>query len=420
MHLLLDTRGYLAPDWLVALRVRGNDVSRAHDWPALHELAPQLRRDESMWPETWGLLCAVAAREVGDPGARALLEEVIAAGFHQPELYADVLESAFGADPDWPQLLERMRDNQPAPQITITDWPCITPSAPLALFRLSEEREALLRELVPVPRESAWETVKELLAWVARRWRHADAHMEVDDAVLCLQRVEAGARFACVEYSLVLAQALNALGIPARRVGLRQADYHAGQGRGHVICEAWIDDVGAWVALDAQNGLFWIDNAGAATGVRQLHTLQREGGPTPVAVVCTEKAFAQDELDFWFTYFAHPESPAGAFAAEAYVPIFQREQPALTTRLEREPQRLYPDLSEVDTGVALLDGALALHFKAAHPFVTGFAVDGVACDGLWAIDATPGQHEITVRAVARYGPLRPHRVSYQVSGAAVR
>lgn len=57
-----------------------------------------------------------------------------------------------------------------------------------------------------------------VLAWVTHRWQHANAHMDVDDAVACLQRVEAGTRFACVEYSLVLSQALNALGIPARRL----------------------------------------------------------------------------------------------------------------------------------------------------------------------------------------------------------
>lgn len=415
MPFLLDDKGHLAPDWLVELRVKANDLSRAHDWPAMHELAAELRRDELMWPEMWGPCCAVAAREVGDPNARALLEEVIAAGFHQPELFADMLEPAFGSDPDWPELVERMRHNQPAAPITISDWPTITPSAPLALFRLSEEREALLRELVPRPQSSAWETAKELLGWVSRRWKHADAHMEVDDAVLCLQRVDAGARFACVEYSLVLAQALNTLGIPARKVGLRQAAYHAGLGRGHVICEAWIDELGIWVALDAQNGLFWTDSSGTTLGVKELCLLQREGAPTPTAVICTDKDLDQTKLDFWFTYFAHASSTAGSLVDGAYVPIFQRNHPATTVRLDREPTRYYPDLSEVDTGICLSsEGELALQFTAAHPFATGFAVDNIPCGALWTINSTPGHHEITIQTITRYGPLSRHRVSYQV------
>lgn len=417
MPFLLDDKGHLAPDWLVDLRVKANDLSRAHDWPAMHELAADLRRDELMWPELWGPCCAIAAREVGDPNARALLEEVIAAGFHQPELFADTLEPAFGADPDWPELLERMRSNQPSAPITITDWPTITPSAPLGLFRLGEEREPFLRELVPQPQSSAWETAKEVLGWVSRRWKHADAHMEVDDAVLCLQRVDAGARFACVEYSLVLAQALNALGVPARKVSLLQAAYHAGLGRGHVICEAWIDELGTWVALDAQNGLFWTDSAGTALGVNELCTLQREGAPTPTAVFCTGKDLDQSKLDFWFTYFAHSNSTAGALVDGTYVPIFQRSHPATAVRLNREASRLYPDLSEVDTAVCLSpEGTLALQFTAAHPFATGFAVDKVHCDALWPIDSTPGQHEITVQTTTRYGLLGPYRVSYQVLG----
>ena len=32
---MLDDRGHIAPDWLTELRIKGNDLSRAHDWPAL-------------------------------------------------------------------------------------------------------------------------------------------------------------------------------------------------------------------------------------------------------------------------------------------------------------------------------------------------------------------------------------------------
>ena len=52
------------------------------------------------------------------------------------------------------------------------------------------------------------------------------------------------------------ARTLNALGIPARWLSLRQGDYHVDMGRCHVVCEAWIDDFCSWVILDGQNGGF--------------------------------------------------------------------------------------------------------------------------------------------------------------------
>jgi hypothetical protein len=58
------------------------------------------------------------------------------------------------------------------------------------------------------------------------------------------------------------ARTLNALGIPARRLSLRQGDYHVDMGRCHVVCEAWIDDFCSWVILDGQNGLYWTDDDG--------------------------------------------------------------------------------------------------------------------------------------------------------------
>jgi hypothetical protein len=254
---------YLAPDWLNRLRVAADDVVRACDWSALHALSGQLRRDEAFWPDLWGPWCAVAARHLGDPEARALLDQLVAGGFSQPEWLGDELATAFGGDGDWPEVAARMASNVPPPALELSEWPAITPSAPLTLMRLPANREAALRERIPAPAGTAWETALTLLGWVASRWEHGNAHVDRDDALECLERVDAGDRFACVEYSLVLSQALNAVGIPARRLGLRQANYHAGIGRGHEVSEAWIDELSRWVVLDGQNGLYWEDGGAA-------------------------------------------------------------------------------------------------------------------------------------------------------------
>lgn len=85
-----------------------------------------------------------------------------------------------------------------------------------------------------------------------------------------LERVAAGERFACVENSIVLSQALNAVRIPARRVQLRQANHHIGVGRCHVVSEAWIDELDKWVVLDGQNGAYWADTDGAPMALPDL------------------------------------------------------------------------------------------------------------------------------------------------------
>jgi transglutaminase-like putative cysteine protease len=122
----------------------------------------------------------------------------------------------------------------------------------LDLYTIADDRRSALLDRLPSATDSAWDTATRLLEFVHDRWEHSNDHVENPDALNVLDRVDAGDRFACVEYSIVLSQALNAVGIPARRVELFQANYHVGVGRGHVVSEAWIDDLDRWVLLDGQ------------------------------------------------------------------------------------------------------------------------------------------------------------------------
>jgi hypothetical protein len=133
---------------------------------------------------------------------------------------------------------------------------------------------------LPAAAGTGWQTAVATLSWVTRRWTSADAHMEIDDAVECLRRVDAGQRFACVEYSL-LTQALNALAIPARRLGFRQQDCHVGVGRGHVVSEAWIDEKCRWAVLDGQNGMYWTGRDDEPLGAVELQQAALSGAPRP-------------------------------------------------------------------------------------------------------------------------------------------
>lgn len=251
------------------------------------------------------------------------------------------------------------------------------------------------------------------------RWLHGNAHVERDDAVECLDRVDAGERFACVEYSLVLTQALNALAIPARRLSLRQANQHVGAGRGHVVSEAWIDELARWVVLDGQNGLYWTDAEGTPLGAVQLQAWLRSGEPRPRAVLTAEaRPLSDSDLEAWFSYFASLSTTGATWSADPFVPVFQRSHLIVTDRLEHRPDAVYPDLSEVGMGMTLVDGKPAVRLSTPHPYPRGFVAieDGlqhelIPHDPVWALRDTPGAHETELSVRTAYGrlPGRPLR-----------
>ena len=413
-RLRLIPDSHLAEPQLDQLRAKAQDLASAEDWAALQAVRPDLEKDSGFWPDLWGPLCAIAARQAGDPGAVDLLAGLVQAGFCQPELLDGKLEAAFAGDPRWPQLRDRITQNVPAVPLVLTEWPVLTAAAPLGLLDLPE-RAGELRALVPSALASAWQTAIATLGWVTGRWQHANAHMEVDDAVECLRRVEAGLRFACVEYSLVLAQALNALGIPARRLWLRQDSYHVGLGRAHVVCEAWIDDLCSWVVLDGQNGMYWTADDGEPLGAVALQHAAVSGAARP-GYVTVRDDIDDSAADQWFTYFAHVSSSAGTWAAGQFGMVFQRNRLVTSGRLEHRPDAFYPDLSEIGVQTALDGGEPAVRLSTAHPYAAGFTADGnqLPADVL-VLDQAPGDYKLVLAARTGYGDLPGRELRYRVS-----
>jgi Transglutaminase-like superfamily len=405
---------HLSTPELDRVRARAEDLALAEDWDGLRAMRRDLENDAEWWPDLWGPLIAIAGQRVGDPAAIGLLARLVDGGFDQPGLFGGELEAAFAADSQWPGLVDQMALNAPATPLVLTQWPVLTPAAPLGLLGLPD-RAAELRALLPAPAASAWQTAQATLDWVTHRWKHANGHMEIDDAVECLRRVDEGQRFSCVEYSLVLAQALNALGLPARRLWLRQDNYQTGISRAHVVAEAWIDDLSRWVVLDGHNGLYWTGEDGAALGVVALQQAVRSGDSGP-AYVTFRDDFDETGAQEWFRYFANVSTTAGSWGGEPYGLVFQRTRLVTTGRLEHGPEAFYPDLSELGVQAALDDdGRPALRLSTAHPYATGFAIDQAPlnCE-LLVLDTAPGDHEYELAVRTRYGILAGHTLRYRV------
>lgn len=401
----------LGPSAFDQLRVEASDLARQRNWAELWDLRLALRGDETFWPDLWAPLVAVAAQHLGNPDAFHLLEEAVRGGFRQPEVLEGEIEAAFSAHPDWEHLLTRMRHHQPtALDIELLEWPTVEPAAKLELLRIGDRTQELVA-LLPPAEESSWTTARAVLVWVTQRWKHGNAHLEVDDAIECLQRVGRGQRFACVEYALVLSQALNSLQIPSRRLFLRQQNYQTGIGRGHVVSEAWIDELERWIVLDGQNGMYWAEETGVPLSAAELQEALRRGlTPTPIT---PGRTLSGTETTLWLSYFFSITTTAGTWSAGPLSLVFQRTRLLDTGRVERSPDALYPDLNQIAVRSALVDGRPALRFESPHPYSCGFARDGKLLDGdILFLDEGP--QEALVSAVTPYGQLSAQRVRWRV------
>jgi transglutaminase-like putative cysteine protease len=403
------------------LRTLATDHIRSGRWAELAALEPALRADTEYWSSWWAAACAIGRWHEGRADARDLLEECIAAGFHDMEPFGRLFEDSFGTEPDWPTLYARIEANAPLPPVALVRWPCSRLTLPLGLSRLDAAGAARLAARLPQPQASALATAEMLLGWVTDRWRHSGgSHAPSNDANVVLDRVERGERFACVEYTGVLTQALNAMEIPARPISLFRLDYFAGLGTGHVVTDAWIDDLGKWVVLDGQNGAVWRDAAGTPLGVLELQQRYLIGDQPEFSG--HGQNFDPDDAAAWFRYF-YAASVTGilAWSPGPYVPVMEGAGVIASQRLTESLAGVAPDLAEISTGVADDEGP-ALAFQADHPYATGFLVTN-ASDQATVLD--PGQpfrlaggegaHELTVAATTRYGTLTPQPLEYVVN-----
>jgi hypothetical protein len=118
-----------------------------------------------------------------------------------------------------------------------------------------------------------FEIMLRLKGWVARQWNwhllRPEQDMNAWDACAIMApgadgKVDGGF---CLHYAIVLMQALQSFGIPARVVS---ADYSIWSG--HEIVEAWSNQYGKWIFLDANFDTYFADGAtGVPLNVLEMH-----------------------------------------------------------------------------------------------------------------------------------------------------
>lgn len=104
------------------------------------------------------------------------------------------------------------------------------------------------------------EFVLSALSWVSNQWEHDGMNEPPKSfhALDILREVhKKKARYRCVEYGQVLSEILQSYGFITRSLALRSHDVaYGGFGQGHVAMEVWLNDLGKWIFLDPQFGVF--------------------------------------------------------------------------------------------------------------------------------------------------------------------
>ncbi|MFD2514627.1 transglutaminase family protein [Pontibacter locisalis] len=93
-----------------------------------------------------------------------------------------------------------------------------------------------------------------MVNWVHKQWKHNGMNEPSQpDALTILAEAKEGQQFRCVEYGIVTTAALNAIGLPARTMGLKMKEVETIEfGAGHVLLEVYLPDLKKWVMLDGQ------------------------------------------------------------------------------------------------------------------------------------------------------------------------
>ncbi len=297
-----------------------------------------------------------------------------------------------------------------------------------------------LKEVI-AGKKSELEQQLALAAWVHDRWEHAGAtEPSRPEARTILAEAAQGKRFRCVEYSITLAETLQAVGFPARVVGLSRDGVSHGVGKGHVITEVWNNELGRWIVIDGQNNGTWRRNEAIlnAAEVRALLIAGKRAelrfGLGPSSWRTWKGAFDEPGLRAdWIRYFHHltygfeNTRASGAYKGrtrvalvhpgERYEPVFQGAANGVALQTA-EVGKLYPELNRVhfdvtaEGEIGAVSRVLTLKLSHSSPWFARYrlVVDGKVLEqreDVFRWELKPGENRLELRAIDQMGRAGP-------------
>ncbi|MFI5250873.1 MAG: transglutaminase domain-containing protein [Bacteroidota bacterium] len=151
-----------------------------------------------------------------------------------------------------------------------------------------------------------FQKMKLMLHWVSNRFEHSSNNpCKGSDALSILADAEKGAQLRCVEYGRLFANCMDALGYPARTVGLTKFGTGFGTPLGHVGAEVWSNQFQKWIFFDGQNDAWW-EAGGIPLSADECRQHYIHGDDSGIVFVGQNKGYDYGKIKSdWFPYFYH-------------------------------------------------------------------------------------------------------------------
>lgn len=378
--------------------------------------------------------------------ALAALEDAVDSGFAEgEELEKNIDLIPLRNSPRFDKILDRAQHNASTlKRYDITRWE----NSGLGFSSLhtfdawSNKKFATLREKYKLdtlrkPGFSELDAQVSIMNWVHNRWKHNPLNIAPRlDAIDILDSVEQGVTYRCVEYAIVLCQALQASGYPARVIELHSKGVSYGVAKGHVATEAWNNELRKWIYLDAQTNAAWKHgntflNASEVRDMildNRLDSLEMYAFPS--SWLDREQIFPGEWLKYFYylyyrlenRYAENPESMTG-LAPLCYLRPNQTPEllyQGLPRSLETtaNPGKIYPMLNLVHANITQVSIDLPeidLIFEQAMPSFSRYAINSNGIESFQSGDEFKwqihhGKNTIIVRAVNQAGIMGPPMV----------
>lgn len=273
---------------------------------------------------------------------------------------------------------------------------------------------------------SEFNRMRNILHWVHTRWEHVGDNQCPDaDGLKLLRLAEKGERFRCVEYSVLLANCLTALGYPARVVGLQMDPVAFGTGRGHVVTEVWSNEYQKWILLDGQNDNWWVDGDGSVLSADECRWLLLDSSNATLRMVGQSDDRNYENLTrTWRRYFHHLvyNTNETYFGDDGHGKRFEYLSAGVMPELyfQGYPRNLsylsdssfaYPSLNQ--TSITLLHpgkpgDSLKVTLRHSMPFFDRYEIrvdqgGWIRSDSIFVWRLHPGENGIEARAVNKAG-----------------